>query len=44
MFHGMQASGLAAQALNILFKYASGLRASTRSSRHATAQFRDEPS
>jgi hypothetical protein len=40
----MQADGLAAQALTVLFKYASGLRGSGRPSRHAIARFRNEPS
>jgi hypothetical protein len=40
----MQAGGLAAQALTVLFKYASGLRGSRRPSRDAIARFHDEPS
>ena len=43
-FRGMQAGGLGAQLSTYYFKYASGHRASTRPSRHATSPFRDEPS
>ncbi len=38
----MQAGGLATQSLNVLFKYGSVLRGSTRPSRYATPRFRDE--
>ena len=38
----LTAGGLAAQSVNILFKYASLLRGSTRPSRMASRQFRHE--
>jgi hypothetical protein len=43
-FFGGQVGGLAAQALHVLFKYASGLHGSGRPSHDAIVRFRDEPS
>jgi len=43
-FFGGQVGGLAAQALHVMFKYASGLHDSGRASRDAIARFRDESS
>ena len=40
----LTAGGLAAQSVNILFKYASFLRVSARPSRVASRRFRHEPS
>jgi hypothetical protein len=40
----LAAGGLAPQSFDILFTYASGLRASARPSRDAARRFRDEPS